>query len=124
LANAKEVQELGLAVFLDRPFGAAKAPAEPDQTPLVSYEAYSRSVAERRLRYLNQDLGLFLDAAEYETVRKHLANLAVAGVRLQPAPEPTRPGAVSLQDARKIADDWLLLRTTQKSVRDFLNLFD
>src|SRR5205823_5868741 len=40
LQHPKELQELGLALFLERPLGESKAPGEPDQTVLLSYEAF------------------------------------------------------------------------------------
>src|SRR5262249_20030792 len=47
-----ELRELGMALFLDRPLGVFKRPSELDQTPLLSYEMFSRSLAQRRLREL------------------------------------------------------------------------
>jgi len=35
-----------------------------------------------------------------------------------------RPGSVALTDAFKVADDFVVLRTTCRSVREFLALFD
>src|SRR5207244_4963663 len=58
LQHPAELRELGMALFLDRPLGLFKAPTEPDQTLLFSYEAYSATVAEQRLQYLAQPLGL------------------------------------------------------------------
>jgi hypothetical protein len=67
-----------------------------------------------------------------------LQKLPVAGVPLPPAlsaglltppKRPTeglplpRPGTVSIHDARKVADDFLFLRTTGRSVRDFRRMF-
>ncbi len=49
LCRAEELRELGMAIFLDRPFGAGKAPTEPDGTLLLASEAFSRSIAEQRL---------------------------------------------------------------------------
>src|SRR5262249_34582305 len=43
LHQPAELQELGTAIFLDRPLGGGKAPGEPDRTLLLSYVAFSRS---------------------------------------------------------------------------------
>ena len=56
LWQPEELAELGTALFLDRPFGVGKAPAEPDATLLLSYEAFSPSLAERRLDSLSEKL--------------------------------------------------------------------
>ena len=49
LDHTAEARELGMAVFLDRPLGVAKQRGEVDRTPLLSYDAFSRSIAARRL---------------------------------------------------------------------------
>ena len=49
LRHPAEVRELGTALFIDRPLGASKLPGEPDQTPLLAYEAFSAAIARRRL---------------------------------------------------------------------------
>ncbi len=63
LATPNELRELGVALFLDRPLGAFKAPGEPDQTPILAYEAFSRSIAGRRLDSIAEDREL-LSVAE------------------------------------------------------------
>lgn len=122
LSEDNELRELGMAVFLDRPLGIAKAPGEPDQTPLLSYEAFSTTIAERRLAYL-AELSLITDPALSECQRK-LRQLVISGQPLPPAEDNPRPGSVSLHDARRVADDFLILRTTRKSVAEFLELYD
>ena len=47
-----ELRELGMALYLDRPLGIYKEPAEVDRTPLLSYVAFSLKIAESRLRRL------------------------------------------------------------------------
>jgi hypothetical protein len=124
LEHPAEVQELGLALFLDRPLGVFKARAEPDQTLLFSYEAFSATVAERRLQELCE-LGLLPARPHFEACRRHLTALAKSqGLALGPGQGTLRPGVVSLQDARQVADDFVLLRTTRRSVTDFLDQFD
>ena len=119
LRQPAESQELGMAVFLDRPLGVHKAPGEPDRTLLLSYEAFSRSVAERRLRYLAGPLALIPEAADLAAYQQALAGLQPSGLP-PPGPSPAQPpDRVSLQDCWKVADDFLLLRTTHKSVCEF-----
>ncbi len=108
LARPTEARELGMALFLDRPLA-------DDPTLLLTYEAFSRSVAEQRLRYLCHDLKL-LDA---ETMAAACLALESPGVPLV-ASHPRRPGAVSLADAFRVADDFLMLRTTRRSLAEFL----
>src|SRR5262249_47309031 len=47
LGEPSEWQELGAALFIDRPFGWGKAVGEPDLTPLLAHLAYSPSIARR-----------------------------------------------------------------------------
>jgi hypothetical protein len=124
LRQAEEVRELGLALFLDRPLGVGKAPGEPDRTPLFSYVAFSRSIAERRLHLLERLTEGLVGAADWEAFCRVLADLPVEGVALGPTALGSRPGAVSLDDARKVADDVRFLHTTRRSVTDFLERFD
>jgi hypothetical protein len=122
LRDAEELRELGTALFLDRPLGVAKAPAEPDATPLLSSEAFSLTLAERRLKQV-ADLGL-ADPDTIGELRRALAALPVMGLPLREVPARPRPGTVSLADAHLSADDWMLLRTTPRTVRAFLALYD
>lgn len=124
LQHPNELRELGMALYLDRPLGAWKAPGEPDQTPMLSYEAFSRTIAARRLALLGKDASL-LPADELANLQKALEALPVAGVPLSAVSTTQRPGVVSLAGAGKAADDFLFLRTTQSSsTRDFLWFFD
>ncbi len=122
LHDANELRELGLAIFLDRPLGVSHRPGEPDQTPLLSYEVFSRTLARRRLQEL-ADWGL-IAAAELATYQEILRTLHVDGVRPPLVAGRPRPGTVSLADTFKVADDFVILRTTPSSLRDFLGLFD
>src|SRR5262249_38778713 len=47
-----EVEEFGIAVYMDRPLGFSKTNNEPDQTPLLSYELFSKSLVLNRLQFL------------------------------------------------------------------------
>jgi hypothetical protein len=124
LEHPDELRELGTALFLDRPFGSAKAPTEPDTTPLFSYEAFSALLAGRRLEHLADRLQL-LPAEVLARHRQRLhAGLPVRGLRVDALTVAARPGVVSLADARQAAPDFVLLRTTARSVRDFLRIYD
>jgi hypothetical protein len=123
LAQPAELRELGMALFLDRPLGAAKHPLEPDLTPLLSYEAFSRSLAERRLDFLTLELKA-LSTEEAASLRQALAaSPGEVGVPIRTVANQPRPGTVSLADACQVADDFVLLRTTASSAREFYRLF-
>jgi hypothetical protein len=119
-----ELRELGMALFLDRPFSLGKAPGQPDQTPLLSYEAFSRSIAGRRLQLLASLPDLAVDPRAIAGYQEALQTLPVDGVSLDSHQGISRPGAVSVEDARAVAEDFVFLRTTGKSVAGFLSLFD
>src|SRR5262249_34928078 len=118
LEQPAELHELGMALFLDRPLGVFKAPGEPDQTLLLSHEAFSLFLAEQRLRTL------FSEPTEYQATREHLRACAPFGVSLPPGPRLQRPGVVSLRDADRAAPDFVFLRTTRQAVQAFLEEFD
>lgn len=114
LARPAELLELGLALFLDRPLGIAKQPGEPDQTVLLSHRAFSRSIAQRRLRQ-------FADVAPLEDT---LDALVVPGVPLAALAGQSRPGAVSVADARQAAEDFIFLSTTPATLRELFAQYD
>jgi hypothetical protein len=118
LSHSEEQRELGLALFLDRPLGVAKASGEPDATPLLSCEAYSRGIAEQRLR----------DLAREDFLADRLRELpeapSVVGLPLDAVGAVSRPGVVSLADARQASPDFVFLRTTAASLQELLDLFD
>jgi hypothetical protein len=121
LGYASELQELGMAIFLDRPLGVFKDPLEPDQTLLMSYEMFSRSLALGRLESWSRTLG---SPATTNAWKQSLRELEVPGLVPEPPAGPPRPGGVSLADALQVASDFLVLGTTRKSLADFLLLFD
>lgn len=124
LGQAEELWELGTGLFLDRPFSTGRHPIEPDATLLVSYVAFSRAIAEQRLAFLAERLAL-LDAARAASLRGELARLAAAGgIAPRPVPDADRPGAVSLNDMLRASPDFVLLRSTRRSIEDFLAQFD
>jgi hypothetical protein len=118
-----ELRELGTALYLDRPLGIYKRPTEPDRTPLLSYVAFSRKVAERRLKELFA-LNLLASEAELNALRQRLTELPVTGLPLPISSAAPRPGVPSLRDAFQTAADFVLLCTTGRSVREFWQLFD
>jgi hypothetical protein len=117
-----ELQELGAGLYLDRPLGIFKRPGEPDRTPLLSYVAFSRTLAARRLREL-QELGA-IGTDRCGTLAERLKNLQVRGINLEPQAMRPRPGVASLLDACQLAGDFQLLRTTPRSLADFLAVCD
>ena len=113
---AGERRELGAAVFLDRPFGGAKAPVEPDATPLLASLAYSRFVAAQRLRRSVARSG--------NAGRRRERTGTVQGCPLTASASPSRLGTVSLSDAARAAPDFVYLHTLPGSVRSLLDWID
>src|SRR5262249_39118314 len=73
---------------------------------------------------LSQDAESFLDQQAAEDLVQRLREGPPSqGLPLPPALRGERP-VVSLDDARKAADDFLLLRTTGSTVREFLRHYD
>jgi hypothetical protein len=122
LEHPNELRELGTALYLDRPLGSFKVPGEPDQTPLFSYETFSRSLAMRQLLLIGEKNEL-MTAEELATLRQALQALPVSGVPVAEVSGKQRPGVVTLADAGKAADDFLLLKTTRTSSFDFFTSF-
>ena len=121
LTHDEELHEGGMALFVDRPLGFWKAPAETDQTPLLSYEAFSRRLAVQclsELERLTVDSNIDVPLDHWQICRDRLAGLNVVGLSLDRVPDSPRP-AVSLADARKVADDFIVVRTTPRSLREF-----
>jgi hypothetical protein len=121
LAHAAELRELGLALFLDRPLGVDKQPGETDQTLLLSHRAFSRSLAQRRSCFLAEKLGLAMDLPPIVAA---LTELPLPGVPLAEIGGQTRPGAVSVADARQVAEDFVFLQTTPATVAELLEQYD
>lgn len=122
LEHPNELRELGMALFLDRPLGIGKSPKEPDQTPLLSYEAFSRSIAERRLQELADSIG-FAELEEYEKARQRLQLLEIKGISASVLADTARPAIVSLADALKTADDFVILRNTYTTALHFFEQY-
>jgi hypothetical protein len=123
LRHPAELQELGMAVFIERPLGMARAVGEPDSTLLLAHEAFSKTIAAQRLDALAHDPEFALDTDEGAVLRQHLRDLPVPGIALGNIAPATR-AVVSLADARRMADDFVFLRTLPGSVAAFLTQFD
>jgi hypothetical protein len=117
LDQPRELRELGMAQFLDRPLGVLKEPGEVDRTPLLSYEAFSRSIARRRMKELA--IARWIDDGRRDSLLAAIASLAITGVPVADLAPIERPGVVSIADAGKAAADFVLLRTTPGSLRGF-----
>jgi len=122
LALDRELTELGMAYFVDRPLGVTKGPGEVDRTPLVSCRAVSRTVAKRRLAEL-KSAGWIT-----EEVRAALARqvdawpvVGVRGIDLSPL---ERPGVVSLADAAKTSSDFVFLQSSGRSLRELAGFYE
>src|SRR5262249_38021415 len=107
-----------------RPLGAAKRPGEPDQTLLMAHVLFSRSIALRRLDQLSRRTDLLPNTAAFARWTARLETLPVDGLPLVAHGTQTHHGVVSLHDAYLAADDWLILRTTRRTVDDLLKQYD
>jgi hypothetical protein len=124
LQDEEELRELGLGLFIDRPLGDGKAPGEPDGTLLLTSVAFSRSLASQRLRELAADSATGMDSPLHDRCQALLKQLDLHSLSVDRIGEPSRPGTVSLTDARRAAADFVFLHTTAGSVRVVLALFD
>lgn len=119
LCQSAELRELGTALFADRPLGINKSPLEPDQTPMFSHLAFSRQRAAKVLHRIRSNaddmLRPFLDLDP--------CSIHVTGVPIPVTKRPARPGVISLQDAYLVADDFVILATTQSSIEAFRACF-
>jgi hypothetical protein len=112
LQHPNEMRELGMAVFLDRPFGGSKKPADADNTPLFSYLSFSHSIARERLRFLANEPRLTPDRGQREAHEQALAALQIPGIPLKDLIGDGPRGVVSLADALRVAEDFVILRNT------------
>ncbi len=118
LADPAERMELGMAVFIDRPLGYAKLAGEPDQTPLLAHECYSETLAQRpiwELERLCRDIGLDVTISHEP--------ITITGISHTVLNEPMRPTA-ELADVRRVADDFVILRTLSGGLADLWLAFD
>jgi hypothetical protein len=114
LFESEELRELGVAIFIDRSI---------DETILLSHEAFSRAIAARRLTELDRlakDRGCDFPL---EALQKELSNLVVSGLPIQEIHCPTKP-IVSLADARRVSEDFVVMRTLPRSLLPLANRLD
>jgi hypothetical protein len=122
LSHEAELRELGMAHFLDRPLGVGKLPGEVDRTPLLSYEAFSRTIVKQRLAQLKAERWLSPD--DRQACLAALDQLPREGVPAASVSPSVRPGVVSVSDAQKVTADFTLLRTTRGSLHQLLSAYD
>jgi hypothetical protein len=103
-----------MAIFLDRPLSADKGPAEPDDSLLFSYLAFSRFIASDRLGLLSNDSELLDGSMTGEELREQLARMEVRGLSIRKNVDCSRTAIVSLADALRTSDDFVLLRATNR----------
>jgi hypothetical protein len=111
LVHESELREMGTALFLDRPLGAmGKRGGEADRTTLLSYEACSVRMIKSGL----DELGM-----------PHPTRLpSVAGFPVGRLIGHAREGIVALEDAKKVALDFVVTRTTRSSLSELLGDYD
>jgi hypothetical protein len=124
LDDPAELRELATALFLERPFGFDKAPGEPDQTLLASHLLFSREIALQRLALLRARPNWLPTADSPARWHSRLLEMQVDGLPLPKPHAPARPGVVSLADAERVAGDWIMLRTTRKTVAELERQYD
>ncbi len=122
LDHPTELRELGMAVFLDRPLGIFKQPGEVDRTPLVSYEAFSRRIAIRRVQQM-KSTG-WIDADHARRIIAPIEQLTPSGMPAAKLQAFERPGVASLADVVKASPDFIVIRSTRRSLDDLLAGYD
>ena len=123
LVHLDERVEMGLGLFIDRPLGYAKEVGEPDLTPLLAHEGFSPSLARRRwheLKKLCADLAIPFDPALDDLFANGPWPAGLAHAELAECPRPT----AALCDVRKVADDFVILRTRPIGLLRMLGYFD
>jgi hypothetical protein len=126
LSEPAERAELGIGLFIDRPLGYGKATGEPDYTPLLAHEAFSVTIARRRVKELAtlaRELALDVPGDLYDSVDHALQTMPLRGVPAAQLAEPTRPTA-ALADVRRVTEDFLIVRTMPGRLRELLGYFD
>jgi hypothetical protein len=124
LRDQAELRELGMALFIDRPFSHAKTPGEPDTSLILSYEAFIPSLALERLNFLRKEAAWCLGGQDWEALAERLKKLPVEGIPLEQQSRLTLPGIASLTDALRVAPDIILVRTTANTLADFLSSWE
>src|ERR1043166_5726931 len=93
---------------------------------MLAHEAFSLSIAKKRVEELKQlaaELSLELPGGFFETVAQELERDAVRGVPAAMLAEPGRPTA-ALTDVRRVADDFVIVRTMPGGLGELLSHFD
>jgi hypothetical protein len=124
LEHLDERVEMGLGLFIDRPLGYGKDIGEPDLTPMLAHEAFSPSLARQRWRELKKlcaELGIPCDSATLDPLFENGPwPQGLTHAELAECPRPT----AALADVRKVADDFVILRTLPGGLRKLVELFD
>jgi hypothetical protein len=121
--HPKELAELGMALFLDRPLGALKAAGEVDRTPMLSYRAFSRRIAGQRLMRVAR-WSWVAEGTAIDRLADKLAGIEFRGLPAAEWDRPQRPGVASLEDARLASPDFVYLSTTRGSLDELLDQYD
>lgn len=124
LVREEELLSLGTAIYLDRPLGFAKRHGESDATILCSHVLFSRTIAQHRLQILGRRADWIPHEGDMDGLFERLRQLPVDGLPLHNLGPPPRPGVVSLHDTGRIAGDFMLLRTTRRTIREFVRQYD
>ncbi|MEK6234353.1 MAG: hypothetical protein N2C14_06555, partial [Planctomycetales bacterium] len=118
----EELREHGTALFLDRPLGLIKERGEVDRTSLFSHESFSADLARQELDRLSE--WEMLPPSRREEHAARLQQLQVVGMPVSELSVEDHFAVVSLEDARKMADDFVFTRTTRRSLNQFLDRHD
>jgi hypothetical protein len=120
-----EIDELGIGLFVDRPLGHGKEPGEPDYSPMLAHACYSLTIARKRVQELialAAELSLESSAELPALLERALQFSHVCGVPVAGLAEPARPTA-ALTDTRRVADDFVIVRTMPVGLRAMLDCF-
>lgn len=123
LARESELFEIGRATYLDRPLGKLKPEGYPDRTTLMSYVAFSRSLARARLRWLSRVAELIAPES-LKQLSEQLDRLSVVGRPIASYRGASRPGVVCLEDAARAASDFIFVRTTRTARQRLFASYD
>ena len=110
------MRELGNGLFLDRPLGGDKVPGEADASPLFASVAFSRSIAIQRVHHLAGEEVLTEQKPLLDTCLRTLLESPPRGLPLERIGGASRPGAVTLTDARLASPDYEFSWTTTDAV--------
>ena len=124
LHHPAELRELGNGLFLDRPLGADKMPGEADASPLLASVAFSRSIAIQRVHALAGEEVLAEQKPLLDECLRTLLESPPRGLPLDRIGGASRPGAVSLTDARLASPDFEFGWSTTDAIMTLWRLFD